>query len=237
MYLPDTKLVWAMFGVNFCLSPIRYSDRRFRLTSGIDNQTVIELFKQLYKSVTQLHQSKVIIGDFNDLNILIAANQLYLIDADSYQYSSFLCRVFTPRFIDPLLCNPDENQLILQQTYNIFSDWYAFTVMLMQFLLFVEPYGGVYKPKNKQAKIPQAQRPLQRITIFNPEVKYPKPAIPYRVLADNLLQYFHQCFTQDKRSIFPETLLNNLQWYRCKSCGVESNYSNSHSCEVQSLWL
>ncbi|MGK7932825.1 MAG: hypothetical protein AB4041_15535 [Microcystaceae cyanobacterium] len=208
----------------------KYSDRRFRLTSGIDNQTVIELFKQLHKNVNQLHQFKVIIGDFNDLNILISANKLYLIDADSYQYYSFLCRVFTPRFVDPLLCNPNENQLILQQTYNIFSDWYAFTVMLMQCLLFVEPYGGVYKPKNKQAKIPQSQRPLQRITIFNPEVKYPKPAIPYRVLGDDLLHYFHQCFTQDKRTIFPETLLNNLQWYKCPSCGVESNYTSCPIC-------
>lgn len=200
---------------------LRYSDRNFRTTNGISNQKIIDIFRDLHQTVSQVHQAKVIIGDFNDLNVLVSETKAYLIDADSFQYGEFPCRVFTTRFVDPLLCDPNEHNLILKQIYNCDSDWYAFTVILMQCLLFVDPYGGVYKPKNKQAQIPHTVRPLKRITVFDPEVIYPKPAINYKVLTDDLLDYFYCCFQKDQRGKFPCHLLENLQWKKCTHCGVE----------------
>ena len=111
----------------------------------------------------------------------------YLIDADSFQFGPFLCRVFTARFVDPLLCVPDATQLLLHQPHTAASDGYAYTVMLMQCLLFVGPYGGVYRPKDPAHRVPHEARPLHRMTIFHPEVQYPKPAIPYGTLPDELL--------------------------------------------------
>ena len=43
-------------------------------------------------------------------------------------------------------------------------------------------------------RITHDARPLHRITIFHPEVKYPKHAVPYGVLPDDILQYFHLVF-------------------------------------------
>ena len=226
----QTILGYTMTLINGGIPLLKYSDRRFRSTSGIGNQTIIDLFKQLHQIVAQLHQKQIIIGDFNDLNILVSGEKPYLIDSDSYQFQSFLCRVFTPRFVDPLLCIFDTDKILLNQIYNIYSDWYAFTVMLMQCLLFVEPYGGVYKPKKQEASIVKSQRMMKRITIFHPAVKYPKPAIPYQVLSEDLLQYFYQCFMQDKRATFPIQLLDNLTWYHCQSCGTESNYAACPLC-------
>ena len=166
-----------------------------------------KFFQNLHKIVSQIHQTQVVIGDFNDLNILIKAQQPYLIDADSFQYGGYLCPVYTDRFVDPLLCDPKATQPIPTQPHNRTSDWYAFTLMLMQSLLFVDPYGGVYKPKNPQARIPHSTRPLKRITVFNAEVKYPKPALPYAILSDELLQYFHQCFEADQRGEFSSSII------------------------------
>ncbi|HEY9705543.1 MAG TPA: hypothetical protein V6C58_24105, partial [Allocoleopsis sp.] len=201
---------------------LKYSDRNFRTQSGIEQQSIIKIFIDLYQTIKQIHQNQVVIGDFNDLNILInAQDQAYFIDADSFQYHNFLCQVFTSRFVDPILCDPSENSPILIKSHNQNSDWYAYHIMLMQSLLFVNPYGGIYKPTDKSKNIPHTARPLHRITIFDPEVKYPKPAIPYEVLPDDLLQQFYQQFLKDQRGEFPLNLLHNLQWTKCLNCGIE----------------
>jgi len=200
---------------------LKYSDRTYRHTNGISPQFVTALFRDLHDSVTKIHQANVTIGDFNDLNLLISQNQVHLIDADSFQFDQFPCQVFTVRFVDPMLCDHWANQPILTSSHNPDSDWYAFTVMLMQSLLYVDPYGGVYKPKSQSAMIPHSARPLQRITIFHPEVRYPKPAIPYQILSDDLLQHFHNCFEKDSRGIFPQSLLESMRWTKCQQCGIE----------------
>jgi len=198
---------------------LRYSDRAFR-QSGIPHQTVVQIFQDLHTTVSQLHQAGVAIGDFNDLNVLVRGTEAYLVDADSFQFGTFLCKVFTLRFVDPLLCDPQQPKPLLKQPHSPNSDWYAFAVMLMQCLLFVNPYGGVYKPKNPALKIPQDARSLHRITVFHPEVQYPKPALPYQVLPDALLHQFHQIFEQDYRGEFPRRLLDSLQWTQCRTCGI-----------------
>ncbi len=199
---------------------LKYRERSFR-QAGVSNQTVVQIFRDLYDTVDKLHFAGVVIGDFNDLNVLIKGTQAYLIDTDSFQFGNFPCQVFTTRFVDPLLCDTQASQLMLRLQHNINSDWYAFAIMFMQSLLFVDPYGGVYKPQQKSQQIPHAARPLHRITIFHPEVRYPKPAIPYKVLPDELLQYFYQVFEQDMRGKFPQPLLDNLHWTECINCGKE----------------
>lgn len=200
---------------------LKYSDRNYRSTNGISQQFVTNLFRDLHNTVLQVHQANVTIGDFNDLNLLVSQNQVNLIDADSFQFGQFPCQVFTARFVDPILCDRNANQPILINTHNPDSDWYAFTVMLMQSLLYVDPYGGVYKPKSQSAMIPHSARPLQRITVFHPDVRYPKPAIPYKVLSDDLLHHFHNCFEKDWRGDFPKPLLESMRWTRCNQCGIE----------------
>ena len=208
---------------------LKYSDRSFR-QAGISHQQVVELFQDLHQTLTQLHAAKVVVGDFNDLNVLVKDQQAYLIDADSFQFGSFLCQVFTTRFVDPLLCSYQSNRPLLVQPHNAQSDWYAFTIMLMQCLLFVDPYGGVYKPKNPADKVPHDARPAQRITVFHPAVKYPKPALPYRVLSDDLLHHFHQVFEQDWRGAFPKSLLQTLQWQTCDTCGQDHARPHCPDC-------
>ncbi|MEB3232522.1 MAG: hypothetical protein VKJ64_16045, partial [Leptolyngbyaceae bacterium] len=218
---------------------LRYGDRSFR--QSITAQTVVQIFQDLHRTLTQLHQFHVVIGDFNDLNVLIKGTQAYIIDADSFQFGEFPCSMFTARVVDPLLCvglpvrstHRQGTSPILQQKHSPDSDWYAFTVMLMQCLLFVDPYGGIYKPKDKAKAVPHAARPLHRITVFHPEVRYPKPALPPERLSDDLLHHFHQVFEQDWRGEFPRSLLDQLRWQTCPSCGIEHARSHCPECAVQ----
>src|SRR3989338_10393648 len=135
---------YSMKLVENCEVLLRYSHRSFR-DAGISNEDVIKIFIDLHKTVSLLHQSNFVIGDFNNLNILVVGTKVYVIDADSFQFDSYLCRVFTEKFVDPLLCDPLKRRPVLVKPHNLFSDWYAYTVMLMECLLFVDPYGEIYK--------------------------------------------------------------------------------------------
>ena len=48
------------------------------------------------------------------------------------------------------------DQPVLGRPYAAGSDWYAFAVMVMQSLVCVGPYGGVYRPADKAAPAPTA---------------------------------------------------------------------------------
>ena len=199
---------------------LRYGEPSFR-QHGVRSDAVVAVFRDLHATVTQLHRARVVVGDFNDLNVLVSGARAWLIDADSFQFGPYLTRVFTERFVDPLLCDPALDRVLLCRPHNGDSDWYAFVVMLFRSLLMVDPYGGVYKPKDPSRKVPHAARPLCRITVFDPEVVYPKPAARYDILPDALLQHFHQVFKKDARGEFPVKLLEGLVWSRCPACGAE----------------
>jgi H/ACA ribonucleoprotein complex subunit 3 len=210
---------------------LRYSDRGYR-SVGIGQETVRRIFLDLHATVACIHEAGVIVGDFNDLNVLVAGTEAYLIDTDSFQLSDYPCPVFTARFVDPLLCDPDQNYLVLRRPYTAASDWYAFAVMLMQSLLFVGPYGGVYRPARSSQTVPQEARPLRRITVFCPQVRYPKPAVPYARLPDDLLHYFHEVFEKDRRGEFPKHFLEELRWTTCTVCGSEHARSLCPECAL-----
>jgi len=211
----------------------KYGEKNFRQSFGVPIENdIIEYFKQLHGLVQEIHKHKLIIGDFNDLNILIFDNQVNMIDTDSWQFNNYLCAMFTAQFVDPTLCNPDEQTPILVKPHNLYSDWYAYNVLLMQILLYVGPYGGIYLPTNKENKIKHNRRPLERISIFNDNVKYPKPAIPYEILPDDLLEYFRLVFEKDKREEFPFDYLDNLRWTTCNNCGEQHAKNICPFCAV-----
>ncbi len=207
----------------------RYAQPVFR-QAGISHETIVRIFLDLHKTVNGLHRSGVVIGDFNDLNVLVDEQRAFLIDSDSFQFGHFLCQVFTTRFVDPLLCISQNGRLMLSKAFQKDSDWYAFTVMAMLCLLFVDPYGGIYRPKDRTKRVAQELRPLQRITVFNPEVRYPRPAIPFQTLPDELLHYFHQVFEKDRRGEFPERLIADLGWQTCPNCRTEHARSQCPDC-------
>ncbi len=199
---------------------LKYGTRSFR-DAGVDNETVLKVFRSLHQTTAGVHGKQVVIGDNNDLNILVHGTDAYLIDADSFQFGPFTCDVFTVDFVDPLCCDPSLTNLMLKKPHSVNSDWYAYSVMLMRSLLFVGPYGGIYRPNDPKKRLTQPERPLHRVTVFHPDVRYPKPAVPYGVLPDELLQHFHLTFEKDKRGVFPLAILESMRWTRCMNCGIE----------------
>lgn len=209
---------------------LRFSERSFR-QRGADNNEVTTIFLGLHPTLQAVHQAGVVLGDFNDLNILVKDKTAFIIDADSAQYGEYLCRVYTERFVDPLHCDQKATRPILVKPHTAKTDWYAYSVMLFRSLLLCDPYGGVYRPGKGDKAIPHAGRPLHGITVFNKLVRYPKPAIPYGTLPDDILNHFHLVFERDLRDAFPIKLLQNFRWTKCNDCGMEHGRSTCPGCK------
>jgi H/ACA ribonucleoprotein complex subunit 3 len=211
----------------------KYSDRRYRDKENLDNNYILTLFKKMRNIISKLHNSGIVIGDFNDLNLLVSTqHDVYFIDTDSYQFKNYLCPVFTEKFVDPILCKEKNNSLEMVIPHNENSDWFAFFIMLVNSMLYVDPFGGIYKPKDPKNKIAHSLRSLHGITFLNPEVMYPKPAIHFSKLPDSLLHYIEYVFEKKKREIFPEVLLDNIQWTVCVSCGESHARSVCPNCNI-----
>ncbi|MBI3297846.1 MAG: hypothetical protein HYZ75_06770 [Elusimicrobia bacterium] len=202
---------------------LRWAEPAFR--RAIPPAALTPLFTDLLATVARVHEAGVVIGDFNDLNVLAAGGLAHLIDADSFQFGPHPCLAYTERFVDPLCCEP--NALRLTACHTSASDWYAFETLLFQCLLYVHPYGGVLPGGGRPC-----DRALQRVTIFDPRVKVPKAALPWKVLPDDLLQRFHETFVQDRRGPFPRPLLDDLRWTRCAACGLTHARAACPACAL-----
>ncbi len=196
-----------------CESLFSLSQRSFR-ESSFDDSKVVRAFIDLHGTVINAHQKKFIFGDFNDLNGLVKpdGSEVLMLDADSAQFGGYDCLLFTTKFIDPLCAkiNPEGNAPVLCKRHNELSDWYAFALMVMQSWLYVGPFGGVYRPTGGRKKIPHDARSLSRITVWDADVIYPKPARPLSDLPSDVLGYFEAVFRKDKREPFPLSLLESL---------------------------
>jgi hypothetical protein len=204
---------------------LRYGEKSFR-QNGIPNSLITKLFLDEYAAVEGLHANKVVWGDENDLNVLVKGDKVFIIDADSMQFGPYLCKTYTPNFVDPLLCDLNQNVPVLVLPHNENSDWFAFTAMLFKTWMLVAPYGGIYRPKNGAKKVQETRRPLERISVFHTDIKYPRPAIPLDALNNDLKHHFVQVFEKDLRGPFPKQLLQKANWQECPSCHAE------HCCVV-----
>jgi hypothetical protein len=189
---------------------LHLSRRPFR-EGAYSNDAVVRLFRRLHQALRELHASAVIAGDLNDGNVLFAGEHPWVIDADSMQFGGHLCVVAHERFLDPRFYGCD---LTASAVFDQASDWYAFAVMLVSCLLYVHPYGGTHPKYPTLLRRAEAQH-----SVLKPDVKYPKTAVHFRILPDDVLAFFEQMFDHGWRGLLPETLLD-LTWTRCK-CGLE----------------
>ncbi len=200
---------------------LRFAEPAFR-NAGATSARVAAIFTALHNTLAALHRHQVLLGDLNDLNILVPAGGApLLIDADSFQFGGFPCLTFTERFLDPRLAGASAAQLVPAAPYDLASDWFAFAALLVQSLLCVGPWGGTHRPRGNGQLVPQRRRALERVSIFRDEVQLPRAALPRESLPDELLHQFLLTFERDERRPLPLPLLEQLAFQRCASCGLE----------------
>lgn len=210
---------------------LRWSEPSFR-RAGASAAQVQAIFRALHATLEGLHARGVVVGDFNDLNVLVlpATAEPLLIDADSFQFGGFPCPVFTERFLDPRLVAEGQGPWVPSRPFDPSSDWFAYAALLVQSLLLVGPWGGVHRPPDPARAIPPGRRALARHSIFRGEVQLPKVAAPPEALPDALLHELSLVFDRDERRPLPLGLLEALTFARCPSCSLEHARASCPRC-------
>jgi tRNA A-37 threonylcarbamoyl transferase component Bud32 len=185
---------------------------------------VVAILLALHDAVAALHRAGVVIGDFNDLNVLVDGARVHLIDVDSYQLPGFPCSMFSDRFVDPRLC--DAQALVPVRPHDTASDWFAFAAMALRSLLHVGPWGGVARG------MPPGARALRRRSVLAADVTYPRAARPLGTLPDDLVELFRAIFERDERGLFPRRALESLRLRRCTTCGLEHARTRCPACAI-----
>ena len=206
----------------------------FRQGGSVSNNTIIQLFLDIDTTVRRIHSFGVVIGDCNDLNLLNTIGDppvAHFIDVDSWQYPGFPCRMFTPDFVDPVLCDPAMDTPDLAQPHNPGSDVFAINTMLCRCLLLVDPYGGVYRPPSGGPKMAAKIRKMSRVSILHEGVGLAPSVIHFGALPDELLEHFLNVFERDVRAQFPRQIIESMRWTKCVNCGTEHARNRCPSCD------
>jgi hypothetical protein len=219
--LPDAVVAPLDVARDDAGEPVGYAMRRVsgatevaRLASrggGAPAADVLALFAHIHEVVCALHVRGVVLGDFNDANVLFAGTSPFFIDADSMQFARFPCVVAQERYLDPRLYGRD---LSAAPAFSPETDWYAYAVMLFASLLHVHPYGGTHKALPTMLRRAEAGH-----SVLRDDVVYPRAATPFAVLPDDLLAYFVSVFDRGARAPLPASALR-VRFSRC-ACGVE----------------
>jgi serine/threonine protein kinase len=206
---------FAMKAAKGCRDFVRLSNRKFRVSEQISANDIMSVFAHAKQTLDEIHKKDIVIGDLNDMNILFNSKMLAVfIDVDSYQFGGFPCPVGTELFLDPDLYGINLSE---KPYFSIQTDWYSFAVMLFRSLLFVYPYGGIHKTiKNTFERI------VQKITVFDSDVIYPKIGLPPETISDDLLDYFDTVFKKGKRIDLTAAELEKYkgEFVPCPACGI-----------------
>ncbi len=173
---------------------------------------MLERFRDLRDTLRELHARNVIVGDLNDGNVLVGANEVRLIDCDSMQYGAYACPVAHERYLDPRLLGVAFGNA---PCFTPETDWYAFGVLAVSALLFAHPYGGTH-PRVGALHL----RAKERISIVSKDVTYPGAAAPLHSLSDDWLDWIARTFDKGERGEMPASLLAT-RFAVCKQCGLE----------------
>lgn len=129
---------------------------------GFTWQYLIRAAANLAQAVHALHDSDVVIGDFNERNVRITRDaRVTLLDCDSMQVvdrvsgERLFCRVGRPEFTPPELLNADWSKTVRHPS----SDLFALAIHIYQLLLEGEhPFRGIWKGVGDKPSVPELAR-------------------------------------------------------------------------------
>jgi len=206
-----------------------YGELKWRREHPIAGDALVAMLLSLHDAIAGLHKARVVVGDCNDLNVLVDGARVHLIDVDSYQFGGYACPMFTERFLDPRLC---ETTMMPVRPHDEASDWFAFATMTLRTLLGVGPWGGVHQPADASKRCPALARALRRVSVFADGIVYPRAARSIAILPDELVAALRGIFDRDQRGVFPRELLERLRLRACTQCGEEHARVRCPSCQA-----
>lgn len=219
----DTVLDMHGRFIGYCMEKVageefkRLSNRKFVTANNITTKDILSMLVKVKEVLEELHKKNIFIGDLNDQNILFdVAENVYLIDCDSWSVDGDKCTVAMDLFKDPKL---------KADNFNEDTDNYAFAVLVWKSLTRVHPFGGTMEPD-----MPIIERMKKGLSVIDRlEVKLPRTAKLWKGFSPDLVSEFKNVFENGLRTLSDsmEDMKNNLSY--CQK-DKEYYYSKFSSC-------
>ncbi|MEZ4369022.1 MAG: hypothetical protein R2939_22485, partial [Kofleriaceae bacterium] len=209
---------------------LAWGEPRWRREHGQGAAAGVAVLRSLRATLAAVHAAGVVVGDLNDLNVLVDGARPQLIDVDSWQFGRWRSMTWTERYVDPRLCDEVDGAPRLARPHDQASDHFALAAMTCRVLLGVGPYGGVHQPASAAARVSPAERPARGLSVFEPDVIYPRAATPWRALPAPLVSWLRETFAGGRRELVPEALLDLLVFTTCRGCGLEHVHARCPRC-------
>lgn len=181
-YLKDTYTLCQLF------------TKAFRLRNNIKPETVLDLVRQMQKTIGHVHSHDILLVDGNEFNFLVddKFKDIYFIDVNSYQ---------TPHY--PAMAIMDSIRDRHNTKFNKLTDWFSFGIITFQMFIGIHPYKG------KHPKYTDLDARMQNnVSVFDKAVGYPVAACqPFTVIPDAYLQWFKAIFDKGERVPPPSDLV------------------------------
>lgn len=164
----------------------------FKTDNNLTNQNIIDLVESMQKTLEEIHNHNVIVGDYNEMNFLVDKGFKipYHIDTDSYQTKSFKCNAIMESVRDPLLPFG---------TFNEMSDWFSWAIVSFQLYTGIHPFKGKH-PAYKGNEL--TKRMNDGISVFDKDVSLPK-IVNFNSIPKNHLDWYKNVFVKNERTIPP----------------------------------
>lgn len=223
----DGEIVgFAMRRLDGAIDAFRMAQRKWR-EATMRAAEVLRVWSEVSQTLGQLHARGVVVGDFNDGNVVLTRTSPgftpWLIDADSMQLPGHPCVVAHERFLDPKLYGLDLTKNVALSKE---SDWYALAVLVFSSLVCLHPFGGAHPSFPTMLRRAEA-----RHSVLRGDVKLPASAFRPDILPDDALAYFSDVFERDVRAPLPARLLD-ARFTAC-SCGIEHARTHCPVCATR----
>lgn len=208
---------------NFGVRSFREANKQYNLSY------ITEVFISLIDVCNVLHKQGIVIGDFNDLNILVGNKKGHLIDVDSFQFDKFPCPVATENYLVPDLYEKD---LASRTWFKPEYDYYSLLTMLVKSITRVHPYGGTHRKHRTLTR-----RAVAKVVVTDDGVNYPKMGLSFDFLGDSILEAVNRMHKNGERYILDKSMLIDYRdsLIECNSCKNQfpSERNNCPSCSTK----
>lgn len=192
IYDTQNRLVgYSMQRLDGQMEPLcKFFTKSFKESAGVSPEDVTDMARFMQETVADIHKSRCLVVDLNELNILADPKNCrpFFIDTDSYQTPSYKATAIMASIRDPQVRGCDWTEM---------SDWYSFAILTFQMLVNIHPFKGKH-PKYKPAD--WLDRMKESASVFDKGVILPPACAPLSTLPPRLRSWYEELFVKGARS-------------------------------------
>lgn len=208
-FVENTEYLCKLFTKGFCS------------TNNITPQDCVGLAKRMQDTLDTIHQRKILVVDYNEMNFLTNRDftEVFHIDVDCYQTPHYPATAIMASIQDPKATN---------QKWTEESDWFSFAVLICQLYIKTHPYKGRHPDHGKNWQAMMAAG----ISIFNKATKMPPATLDLAVIPKGHRKWLENVLEHGERSKPPQPDTDNTPAAVPKATII----ATTESVEVKSIF-